>query len=102
MPAAHRKAILRPDNLRAHLEADCFQRLLHGAGVPARVPDAGDGAWEQRPGLAPVRAVIVRDVAELGLVQVRPGTLAPASRYETKFGRRARSCGCVARRSKRT
>ena len=44
MTAAQRKAVLCPDDLRAHVEADRGQRVLHRAGVAAGMPDVGDGA----------------------------------------------------------
>ena len=75
--AAERKPVLGPDDLGAYLEACRFQRLLDVAGIPAGMPDVGDRARKQRPGLPPVGAVVVRDLAELALVEVDAGPLAP-------------------------
>src|SRR5688572_25292054 len=42
MPAAQRKAVFAPNNLRADIEADRRERFLDRAGVPTGMPDVGD------------------------------------------------------------
>src|SRR4051812_26719041 len=62
MAAREREALLCPDDLAADLEARRRERLLHGAGMAAGMPDIGDRAREERPRLAPVGAVVVCDL----------------------------------------
>ena len=61
--AAEHKPVLGPDDLRADVEARGLEALGDGAGVERAMPDIGDVAGEQRPGLAPVGAVVVSDLA---------------------------------------
>ena len=87
MPAAERKAVLGPDDLGADLEAHRCQASPARAGVAPGVPDIGDRAWKQRPGIAPVRAVVVGDLAEPVLVVVDAGVLAPSRVVVDAIGR---------------
>ena len=66
--AAQHQPVLGPDDLRADVEAAGVEALGHRRGVQRAVPDIGDVAREQRPGLAPVGAVVVQHLAgALGL-----------------------------------
>ncbi len=70
--AAEREAVLGPDDLRADLEVAALQAGLDGRRELAGVPDVGDVAGEQRPGRAPVRLVVVVDLAELAGFRLTP------------------------------
>src|SRR5690242_17495508 len=61
--AADDQAGLVPDDLRAHRKAGSFQALRHRCRMERPMPDVDDIARKQRPGLAPVGAVIVEDPA---------------------------------------
>ena len=74
---AEGEAILSPDQLRADLEVAFLEAGLDRRRELAGVPDVGDVAREQRPGRAPVRLVVVVDLAELARVQVHAGAGAP-------------------------
>jgi hypothetical protein len=45
--------------------------------MPTSMPDIGDRARKQRPGLPPIGAIIVRHLAELAGVEIDAGTLPP-------------------------
>ncbi len=71
-PPEH-QPVLGPDDLRPDLEARRDQALGHRRGVQGAVPHVCDVAGEQRPGLAPVRPVVVRHLAHaLRVAQPRP------------------------------
>jgi hypothetical protein len=75
---AERKAILCPYDLGAHLEPGGLERLLDLARVQACVPDVGNGARKQFPGLAPVGAVIVGDLTQFARVEIYASALRQA------------------------
>ena len=70
-----------------------IQALGHRAGMKRAVPDVGDGAGEQRPGLAPVGPVVVQHLA-VRSVRLAPCPVAPGRVVLDAIGRiRAMSCG---------
>ena len=70
--AADDQALLGPDDLGADGEALRDQALGDRRGVQRAVPDIGDVAGEQRPGRAPVGAIVVLDLAApCGLVDAQ-------------------------------
>ncbi len=58
--APHNQSRLAPDNLRADHKVAGHQALADRRRVHPAVPDVGDSAREQRPGLTPVRPVVVQ------------------------------------------
>ena len=66
--SAQDEPFLGPDDLGADVEAAGHEALGHGAGMERAVPDIGHVARKERPGLPPVRAIIVQNLARtLGL-----------------------------------
>ena len=61
--AAEHQALLGPDDLAADGEASDLEALGDRRGLQRAVPDIGDVAGEQRPGVAPVGAVVVQHPA---------------------------------------
>src|SRR5690606_8901152 len=61
--AAKHEARLHPYDLRPYPEAADLQALRDHARVHAGMPDIGDIAGKQRPGLAPVGTVVVRHLS---------------------------------------
>ena len=61
--AAEHQPLLGPDDLAADGEAGRLEALGDGRRVQRAMPDVGDVAGEQRPGLAPVGAVVVQHLA---------------------------------------
>src|ERR1700730_9485607 len=61
--APEHEARLRPDDLRTDRESRRLQALGDRLGVHTGMPDIGDVAREQGPSLAPVGAVVVRNLA---------------------------------------
>lgn len=61
--AAQHQPVLGPDDLRPDGKASGGEAFGHGRRVQGSMPDIGDIAREQRPGLAPVGAVVVQDPA---------------------------------------
>lgn len=61
--APEHEARLRPDDLAADDEAGGLEALDHRPGVHAGMPDPGQVAGEQRPGLAPAGVVVIRHLA---------------------------------------
>ena len=59
--AADDESRLVPDDLATNGEADSKQRGFHLARVQAGVPHISDVTREQRPGLAPVRVIVIED-----------------------------------------
>ena len=80
------EAALRPDNLRPNIEAAPDQTLRHRGGVDRRVPDIDHIAGEQAPRLAPVGAVVVRDLAR-ALRRRDTGYIAPRGIIVDAVGR---------------
>ena len=61
--AGEHQPLLGPDDLGADGEAAGDEALGHRGRVQGSVPDVGDLAGEERPGFAPVGAVVVQDLA---------------------------------------
>ena len=61
--AAEHQPLLGPDDLAADREAAGVEAVGDGGGVQRPVPDVGDLAGKQRPGLAPVGPVVVQHLA---------------------------------------
>ena len=61
--AGEHQPLLGPDDLAADGEAAGLEALGDGGGVQRPVPDVGDLAGEERPGLAPVGPVVVHHLA---------------------------------------
>ena len=61
--AAQHQPLLRPDDLAADREAGGLEALGDRRRMQCAVPDVGDVAGEQRPGLAPVGAVVVQHLS---------------------------------------
>ena len=76
--AADHQPRLVPDDLRPDGKARARQTLGHRRGVQRPVPDVCDIPGEQRPGLAPVGAVVVHHSAHRGASAVQLQLLAPA------------------------
>jgi hypothetical protein len=87
VPAGEREAVLAPDDLGTDLEAAGLERFLHNAGEAAGMPDIGDLAGKERPGLAPVGGVVVRHPAHLAGAGVHPGTSPPVRLVVDPVGR---------------
>ena len=61
--AGEHQAWLRPYDLGPDQETACVKTLGHGPPVDPGVPDIGDLARKQAPGIAPVGAIVVIDLA---------------------------------------
>lgn len=61
--AADDQALLRPDDLGAKIEAMADERVGDRGGMQGAVPDIGDLAGEQGPGVAPVGDPVVLDLS---------------------------------------
>jgi hypothetical protein len=83
MASGERESVFGPDDLRAHLEAGHLKRGLLLSGVQPCVPDVATVHREERPGLPPVGAVVVLDLAELLPAVVDAGLRPPAGSYCT-------------------
>ena len=106
--AADHQPGLVPDDLRADDEAGSFETRCDRAGVQRAVPDIGDIAGKERPGLAPVGAVVVEHLSAGQRAPIRKSrAFAPAwivvhaigrighhqVRYDSR--QRAAHCGCI-------
>ena len=84
--AGEHQPLLAPDDLAADGEAAGLQALGDGGGVQRAVPGVDDLAGEQRPGLAPVRPVVVQHLAG-ALGRRQPGLVAPGRVVAHAIGR---------------
>ena len=70
--AAEHQPVLCPDDLGADGEARGDQAVGHSRCVQRAMPNIGHITWKEGPGLAPVRAVVIQDLARsLGLGRAR-------------------------------
>jgi len=63
MATAQHQTLLGPDDLTADLEPGHAKAFGHGGGVQRPVPDIGHLTGKERPGLAPIRAVVIGNLA---------------------------------------
>jgi hypothetical protein len=62
--AAEHEVLLGPNDLRTDDERRRSQARLDDPGVETAMPDIGDVAREQGPGLTPIRAIVVFDLSQ--------------------------------------
>ena len=76
--AAEHQALFGPNDLRPDGEAASLEALGDGRRMQRAMPDVGDFAGEERPGLAPVGAVVIQHLA--GAAGARGTCLVPPRR----------------------